>query len=373
MARRSAHRRYGARRSSPDGYGASVRNEATDANGAGESGRALTKLEQGRDDDLGVQSAIQPLISSLLSSENTKLNLWTRFVPRLPGTACVRSFVRAGAKSPLDANVGAITRPRWSSTTIEGSIWTPIDTHPVTNGLRELPEIKVNTLHGGEQEYRSFRLDLEHPLRPASRARSGRGWHTDITFVANPATVAVLSGVETPSYGGDTIWADLEALYAGFSPKLQNFLDGLQAIHVRHDAATGNPPSPRFDGRSTGPFASLHPLVRVHPETGRKALFLSTGFVKAIHGLSPSESTNLLDYLNEELSGHADYQTRFRWTRNAIAVWDNRSTSHFGPVDGPHVKEQRIVHRTTIGGDLPVGPDGFVSRPLVGELFNTLP
>jgi len=78
------------------------------------------------------------------------------------------------------------------------------------------------------------------------------------------------------------------------------------------------------------------------------------------------------DYLNEELSGHADYHVRFRWTQNSIAVWDNRAVSHFGPVDGPHVKEQRIVHRTTIGGDLPFGPDGFVSRPLAGELFNVI-
>ncbi len=244
--------------------------------------------------------------------------------------------------------------------------------HPVTNGLPDLPEIKVNKLHGGEDEYRSFRLNAEHPFRPVSRARSGRRWHIDITFVANPAAITVLRGVDIPSHGGDTIWADLEALYAGLSPRLQNFLDGLQAIHVRNDAADGKPPPPRFDGRSTGPFASLHPLVRVHPESGKRSLFLSSGFIKAIDGLAPSESANLLDYLNEELSGHADYQVRFRWTQNSIAVWDNRAVSHFGPVDGPHVKEQRIVHRTTIGGDLPFGPDGFVSRPLAGELFNVI-
>jgi alpha-ketoglutarate-dependent sulfate ester dioxygenase len=135
--------------------------------------------------------------------------------------------------------------------------------HPVTNELPDFPEIKVNKLHGGEDEYRSFRLKLEHPFRAVSRARSGRRWHIDITFVANPAAITVLRGVEIPSHGGDTIWADLEALYAGLSPRLQNLLDGLQAIHVRNDAADGNPPPPRFDGRSTGPFAALYPLVRV--------------------------------------------------------------------------------------------------------------
>jgi taurine dioxygenase len=235
--------------------------------------------------------------------------------------------------------------------------------HPVTNGLEKLPEIKINKLFAGIQEYASFRLDVDNPLRPLSRARNGRGWHIDITFVANPAAITVLRGVEIASVGGDTAWTDLEALYDGLPTPLKGFLDGLQAIHVRDDAANGLARPPRFDGRPPGPFASLHPLVRVHPETGRKSLFLSTGFVKAIA---------LLDYLNDELSGHADYRVRFRWSPNLIAVWDNRSTSHFGPIDGPHVKEQRIVHRTTVGGALPVGPDGFVSRPLVGELFNTI-
>ncbi|MGD0105888.1 MAG: TauD/TfdA family dioxygenase [Rhodopila sp.] len=244
--------------------------------------------------------------------------------------------------------------------------------HPVTNGLKDLPEIKVNKLFGGIQEYASFRLDVDNPLRPLSRARKGRGWHIDITFVANPAAITILRGVEIPSYGGDTAWVDLEALYDGLSTQLKGFLDGLQAIYVRDDAANGLPRPPRYDGRPPGPFASLHPLVRVHPETGRKSLFLSTGFIKAIDGLQPSESAALLDYLNEELSGHADYQVRFRWAPNSIAVWDNRATSHFGPIDGPHLKEQRIVHRTTVGGDLPVGPSGFVSRPLVGDLFNTI-
>lgn len=244
--------------------------------------------------------------------------------------------------------------------------------HPITNGLRELPEIKVNTLEESRQEYRPFRLDVEHPLRPLSRARSGRAWHVDITFVANPAAITILRGVKIPPHGGDTLWADLEALYEGLSAPLKAFLDGLHAIHARDDAAAGRPPGPRFDGRVPGPFASLHPFVRVHPETGRKALFLSGSFVKAIDGLNPSESAALLDYLNEELAGRADHQVRFRWTQDAIAVWDNRAVSHWGPIDGSRIRGEREVHRTTIGGDLPRGPDGFVSRPLVGDLFNTI-
>jgi taurine dioxygenase len=141
----------------------------------------------------------------------------------------------------------------------------------------------------------------------------------------------------------------------------------LQAIHVRAD----RDPEPRFDGRAPGPFASLHPLVRVHPETGKKVLFLS-GFIQAIHGLRARESDALLEFLNDELSGRLDLQARYHWTKDSIAVWDNRAVAHAGPVDGKLIQGNRIVHRTTIAGELTRGPDGFVSRPLVGELFNTI-
>lgn len=193
------------------------------------------------------------------------------------------------------------------------------------------------------------------------------GGHIDITFVANPASISILRGWEISAFGGDTLFANLEALYEGLSPSLQKYLDGLQAIHVRNDPD----PKPRFDGRPPGPFASLHPLVRVHPETGKEVLFLS-GFIQAIHGLRANESSALLDFLDEELSGRADLQVRFHWTKDAIAVWDDRAAAHAGPVDGKFLQGNRVVHRTTIGGDLTHGPDGFVSKPLVGGLFDTI-
>lgn len=239
--------------------------------------------------------------------------------------------------------------------------------HPITNGRRDLPEIKVNNLQESRREYGSQEITVEDPLRIPRRFRTRIGWHIDITFVANPSTFTFLRGVEIPGHGGDTLFANLEALYESLSPALQSFLDGLQAIHVRSD----RDPAPRFDGRAPGPFAALHPLVRVHPETGKKVLFLS-GFIQAIHGLRARESEALLGFLNDELSGRADLQARYRWTRDSIAVWDNRAVAHAGPVDGPLIQDNRVVHRTTTGGELTRGPDGFVSRPLVGELFNTL-
>jgi len=239
--------------------------------------------------------------------------------------------------------------------------------HPITNGLREIPELKVNNLIESRREYASQDVTVDEPLRSTRRVRTRTGWHIDITFVANPASISLLRGVEIPAFGGDTLFANLEALYEGLSPALRAFLDGLQAIHTRAD----RDPEPRFDGRAPGPFAALHPLVRVHPETGKKVLFLS-GFIQAIHGLRAAESSALLDLLNDELSGRADLHVRFRWTKDSLAVWDNRAVAHAGPVDGRFIEGNRIVHRTTIGGDLTRGPDGFESRPLVGELFNTI-
>jgi taurine dioxygenase len=239
--------------------------------------------------------------------------------------------------------------------------------HPITNGLPELPELKVNNLQTSRQEYAALGVTVNTPLYVPRQRRTRTGWHIDITFVANPAAISLLRGVEIPAFGGDTLFANLEALYESLSPSLRAFLDTLQAIHVRAD----RDPAPRFDGRAPGPFASLHPLVTVHPETGKKVLFLS-GFILAIHGLQPTESDALLDLLNGELTGRVELQLRHRWTQDSLVVWDNRAVTHAGPVDGPLIQGNRVVHRTTIGGELTRGPDGFVSRPLVGELFNTI-
>ena len=244
--------------------------------------------------------------------------------------------------------------------------------HPIINGLSEQPEILRNVLSIKGSEYAPFEVSVEHPLRRSGGPKLRAGWHIDITFVANPTSITFLRGIEIPPVGGDTLFANLEALYESLSPSLRGYIDGLQAIHARDDAAVGKPPPPRVDGRQPGPFASLHPLVRVHPETGKKHLFLASGFIKAIHGLRAGESAALLAYLNEELAGCADLQARVRWEPDTLVVWDNRAVAHAGPIDGKLIDGERIVHRSTVEGDLPKGPDGFVSRPLVGELFNAI-
>lgn len=245
--------------------------------------------------------------------------------------------------------------------------------HPITNGRVGGPvQIMENVKSRQKARKSEFNEVEQQHHRAFARAHTGRGWHTDITFVTNPSDFSFLRNHLSPDFGGDTMWVNLEALYESFSPAFRERLDGLQAVHGRDDAHRGFPPPPRDDGRPTGPYLSRHPLVRVHPESGRKSLFLSPGFLKYIEGYSESESDALLSYLKNELAGRVGLQVRFRWTPNSLAVWDNRATSHWGPVDGEHFDDERIVRRTTVGASTPVGPDGFTSQPIAGNQFFTL-
>lgn len=238
--------------------------------------------------------------------------------------------------------------------------------HPIANGLRDAPAVLRTVL--SEDRPGLVASELGDPLRGTTPRRLRTEWHIDSTFVANPTAISILRAVEIPLAGGDTLFANLEALYAGLSPSLRGYLDTLQAIHSRHDPS----PAPRFDGKKAGPFAAVHPLVRVHPETGARSLFVSSVFLQGIRGLKPRESAALLEFLLDELAGRDEIHARVRWDNDTLVMWDNRAVAHAGPVDGLMFEEERIVHRTTVVGDLPCGPDGFVSRALMGDLFEAL-
>jgi len=238
--------------------------------------------------------------------------------------------------------------------------------HPIAEGLVDHPEIWERSV----EEYRRRRDRFETSPPAREPAPDFKGWHIDITFVANPNRYSILYGIEIPPFGGDTLFANLVEVYRGLSPAIRTLVDGLQAVHrvSNYDAA---PRQPRRDGRASGPFVALHPLVRVHPETGEKLLFLNPGTVSHIIGLKEPESRALLDLLFYELT-RPEYQVRFHWRRNSLVVWDNQAVAHAGPIDYAQFDLPRAVRRITVAGDLPEGPDGFRSRPLEGELFNVL-
>jgi len=239
--------------------------------------------------------------------------------------------------------------------------------HPIADGLEEHPEIWERQI----DEYRTRRARNETLPPGREPPRDYKGWHIDITFVANPNSYSVLYGAVIPPYGGDTLFSNLVLAYEGLSPQIRDLVDGLQAVHRTSGYDFQGARPARRDGRQPGPFVSLHPLVRLHPETGEKVLFMNPGTISHIVGLKERESHALLDLLYGEIT-RPEYQVRFHWRPGSLVVWDNSAVAHAGPIDYAHFELPRAVRRVTVAGELPKGPHGFVSRPLEGELFNVL-
>ncbi|WP_019930387.1 TauD/TfdA family dioxygenase [Nocardia sp. BMG111209] len=197
-------------------------------------------------------------------------------------------------------------------------------------------------------------------------------WHTDISSLINPPAASILRAHDVPVRGGDTQWTNLAAVYANLPQSLRNFLDGLRAEH-RFGGRR-----PQWDSNSdyarkvaAAPLATEHSVVRVHPVTGERILFVNPGFTTRILGLSPRQSDALLELLFAELADPV-YTVRFRWEPGHVAFWDNRATAHLAPGDLGHLGADvnRVLYRTTLEGDVPVGVDGRVSEQIVGEKFS---
>ena len=231
--------------------------------------------------------------------------------------------------------------------------------HPIQVSSDEQSEVLVVDTR---RQQSTFGYRDTQPFGPPRRTLSG--WHTDITFVANPATASILRGGVIPPYGGDTLWTNLVAAYEDLSEPIRALLDGLQAVHVWH----GYDGETRAGHDPTRPPSAVHPVVRVHPVSGERGLFVNPVFTRYIVGLSDRESRALLDLLFAQIA-RPQFTVRFRWEPDSVAFWDNRATAHLGPVDLATAEFDRRVERVTIAGDVAVGPDGFESVPLEGELF----
>ena len=232
--------------------------------------------------------------------------------------------------------------------------------HPIRASVDGKPEIMAVD---AREHRKMFRFAVE-PKPFAGPRRTLTGWHTDITFVANPPQASILRGVVVPPNGGDTLWTNLAAAYEDLSAPIQDLLDHLQAVHRWH----GYEGRTRDDHDLKVPPSAVHPVVRVHPVSGEKALFVNPVFTRYIVGLSDRESSKLLELLFEQIA-RPQFTVRFHWEPDSIAFWDNRATAHVGPVDVARADYDRRVERVTLVGDLPVGPDGFESVSLAGRLF----
>ena len=198
------------------------------------------------------------------------------------------------------------------------------------------------------------------------------GWHTDVTAAVNPPAISILRADVVPDVGGDTQWTSLQAAYEGLSPTLQRFVEGLRAEH-RYGGGRGSGGGYESTGKlrkriEDNLLVAIHPVVRVHPVTGAKGLFVNPGFTSHIVDVSGHESRAILDLLYAEIT-RPEYTVRFRWEPGSVAVWDNRATSHLAPRDIEHLDLKRTLHRVTVIGDVPVGPDGRESELVAGQPF----
>ena len=210
--------------------------------------------------------------------------------------------------------------------------------HPNYVGLQADPEI------------------VEIRREPGDTRVVGEDWHTDTTMVADPPMGAILYAIEAPPYGGDTLFANQYLAYETLSDGMKRLVANLRAVHS--DRKVAGPQSNANRGRSTKArdddtwreTINVHPVVRTHPETGRKLLFVNAAYTVGFEGLTEAESQPLLDYLLAH--GHRpEFTCRFRWAKGSISFWDNRCVKHLAINDsGPY---RRHMRRVQISGDRP--------------------
>ncbi len=182
-------------------------------------------------------------------------------------------------------------------------------------------------------------------------------WHADATYMEAPNMGAVMRAVRLPPVGGDTCWASMYAAYDALSEPMQAMVDGLTALHslfpvMERLRRLGD----RFDGyladAARGGYPEhIHPVVRVHPETGRKLLFVNSSWTTRIVELEPAESAKVLGLLFDHIKA-PDFNVRFRWSPGDIAFWDNRAVQHYAV---PDYSVERVMNRVVIAGDRPFG------------------
>ncbi|WP_433448546.1 TauD/TfdA dioxygenase family protein [Streptomyces sp. CA-142005] len=233
---------------------------------------------------------------------------------------------------------------------------------------------------GQERVARWFgELTTAHPNVPAtdgttnvlavdSETSKANEWHTDVTFVVNPPQLTTLRSIVTTPYGGETLIANAAAAYRDLPQPLRALADSLRVVHTNQydyarSAATTTQRQEYDRAFVSTPYEAEHPVVRVHPLTGERGLFIG-GFAKRIVGLSGSESADVLRLLQSYVT-RPENIVRWTWSPNQLLIFDNRITQHYG-VDN-YDDHPRRLNRVTVAGEVPVGVDGRRSEQLVGD------
>ncbi|MEV7398609.1 TauD/TfdA family dioxygenase [Aeromicrobium sp. NPDC092404] len=223
-------------------------------------------------------------------------------------------------------------------------------------------------------------LTTAHPTVPAadgsaavlavdSTESKANQWHTDVTFVVNPPAISTLRSITVPPYGGETLIADAAGAYRDLPPALRTLADGLWAVHS-NDYDYAVPPETLTDHQkayndtfTSTVYEAAHPVVRVHPETGERGLFIG-GFVRRLVGLSSTESRDLLRLLQAYVT-RPENILRWSWSPGQLLIFDNRITQHYA-IDN-YDDQPRRLERITVAGDVPVSIDGTPSYAITGD------
>jgi taurine dioxygenase len=213
-----------------------------------------------------------------------------------------------------------------------GRMFGELHVHPASPSPEGHPEILV--VHGDEN----------------SKYVAGHGWHSDVSCDAEPPMGSILRMVTVPPAGGDTIFASMYSAYDALSDQMRDFLDGLTAVHSSEHVYRG-----RYgitENLRDGNYPqSEHPVVRTHPVTQKKSLYVNSGFTTRIKGMKEKESRAVLGFLFDHIATTPEFQMRFQWRENSIAFWDNRAVQHHSVWD--YFPNVRHGYRVTVKGDRP--------------------
>lgn len=213
-----------------------------------------------------------------------------------------------------------------------GRMFGELHLHPAAPHLENHPEIFVIHTHKD------------------SKVSAGEAWHSDVTCDAEPPMATMLQIHILPSFGGDTMFSSMYSVYDSLSDDIKEFLSGKFALHESQHIYQGRYSDRGIDDAGKKYPEAEHPIVRTHPETGRPAIFVNCSFTTKICGLKKDESDAILNVLFKKVE-NPYFQVRFKWTKNAIALWDNRCVQHIAIWD--YHPNERKGHRVTIQGDKP--------------------
>ncbi len=214
----------------------------------------------------------------------------------------------------------------------------PLEKHIYVKGREKYPEI-VRIIKG-----------------PNEKHQWGETWHTDVSYNVKPTKVIILRSIKVPPVGGDTMFSNMEIAWDTLDEKIKSKIKNKKAVHSSLGAAAFVEKYEKMKGNGNiDEYSNVHPVLRTHPETGKKILYVNSMYTKKILDIDEKESNEILEKIFQHQE-RLDFTCRFKWTENAVAIWDNRSVLHQGLTDffpGRGLGHERVMDRIAIEGDCP--------------------